>query len=55
MPVLETYNSELEFNKILETELADRITAVNNVQAVREQAAKFQNRFISARQFFTGG
>jgi hypothetical protein len=54
MPELETYNSELEFNKILETGLADRISAVNNVQALREQSAKFQNRFLSARQFMTG-
>lgn len=54
MPELETYNSELEFNKILETGLADRISAVNNVQALREQSAKFQNRFLAARQFMTG-
>ena len=54
MPKLETYNSELEFNKILETGLADRIGAVNNVKALREQGAKFQSRFLSARQFMTG-
>ena len=54
MPKLETYNSELEFNKILETGLADRIGAVNNVKALREQSAKFQSRFLSARQFMTG-
>jgi len=55
MPKLDTYNSELEFNKILETELADRIGAVNNVKALREQSAKFQSRFLAARQFMTGG
>lgn len=54
MPKLETYNSELEFNKILETGLADRIGAVNNVKALREQSARFQSRFLSARQFMTG-
>lgn len=54
MPKLETYNSELEFNKILETGLADRIGAVNNVKALREQTARFQSRFLSARQFMTG-
>lgn len=55
MPKLDTYNSELEFNKILETGLSDRIGAVNNVNALREQGAKFQSRFLSARQFMTGG
>jgi len=55
MPELETYNSELEFNKILETGLADRLGAVNNVKALREQGAKFQNRFLAARQFMTEG
>jgi len=55
MPKLDTYNSELEFNKILETGLSDRIGAVNNVNALREQGAKFQNRFLAARQFMTGG
>ena len=54
MPKLDTYNSELEFNKILETGLSDRIGAVNNVNALREQGAKFQSRFLSARQFMTG-
>jgi len=54
MPKLETYNSELEFNKILETGLADRIGAVNNVKALREQSARFQSRFLAARQFMTG-
>ena len=55
MPKLDTYNSELEFNKILETGLADRIGAVNNVKALREQGAKFQSRFLAARQFMTEG
>ena len=55
MPELETYNSELEFNKILKTGLADRLGAVNNVKALREQGAKFQNRFLAARQFMTEG
>ena len=53
MPKLDTYNSELEFNKILETGLSDRIGAVNNVKALREQGAKFQSRFLAARQFMT--
>jgi len=53
MPKLNTYNSELEFNKILETGLSDRIGAVNNVKALREQGAKFQSRFLAARQFMT--
>ena len=55
LPKLDTYNSELEFNKILKTGLADRISAVNNVNALREQSAKFQNRFLAARQFMTEG
>jgi len=53
MPKLDTYNSELEFNKILEIGLSDRIGAVNNVKALREQGAKFQSRFLAARQFMT--
>jgi len=55
LPKLDTYNSELEFNKIMETGLADRIGAVNNVNTLREQSAKFQNRFLAARQFMTEG
>ena len=55
LPKLDTYNSELEFNKILKTGLADRISAVNNVNSLREQSAKFQNRFLAARQFMTEG
>tara|TARA_R100000329_G_scaffold150602_1_gene143940 strand:- start:3605 stop:5293 length:1689 start_codon:yes stop_codon:yes gene_type:complete len=54
-PKLETYNAELEFNKILETELAGRIGAVNTNNGLRTAAAKFQNRFMNAQNYLTGG
>lgn len=55
LPKLESYNSELEFNKLLNTELADRIGAVNTNKGLRTASAKFQNRFMSAQSFLTGG
>ena len=55
LPKLETYNAELEFNKIIETELASRIGAVNTNNGLRTAAAKFQNRFMNAQNYLTGG
>lgn len=55
LPKLETYNAELEFNKIIETELAGRIGAVNTNNGLRTAAAKFQNRFMNAQNYLTGG
>ena len=54
-PKLETYNAELEFNKIIETQLAGRIGAVNTNNGLRTAAAKFQNRFMNAQNYLTGG
>lgn len=55
LPKLETYNAELEFNKIIETELAGRIGAVNTNNGLRTAAAKVQNRFMNAQDYLTGG